>query len=195
MNKTRSVILLIILLQSISIQIAPTLGEDTEPEGTLVGGKIRGNTVWTKENSPYILRDNILVPKGVRLRIEEGVVVDLHIWSITIDGSLRVSGTHDERILFNVSEMTLSNYNKARLWFTNKSAPWKEGSIDGCRLEYVDIHCANYTAEYGLIKGGTLKLDHVAIYGFHIVSGGSAQIHHPRQSQEPEQKAENENDL
>ena len=165
MNKTRSVILLIILLQSISIQIAPTLGEDTEPEGTLVGGKIRGNTVWTKENSPYILRDNILVPKGVRLRIEEGVVVDLHIWSITIDGSLRVSGTHDERILFNVSEMTLSNYNKARLWFTNKSAPWKEGSIDGCRLEYVDIHCANYTAEYGLIKGGTLKLDHVAIYG------------------------------
>jgi len=93
------------------------------------------------------------------------VVVDLHIWSMTVEGSLRVSGTPEERIIFNVSEMTLSNYNKARIWFTNNSAPWKEGSIDGCRLEYVDIHCANYTAEYGLIKGGTLKLDHVAIYG------------------------------
>jgi hypothetical protein len=165
MHKTRSVILLIILLQSMSIQIVTTLGVDEGPEGTLVGGKIRSNTIWTKENNPYILHDNILVPRGVKLTIEEGVVVDLHIWSMTIEGSLRVSGTPDERILLNVSEMTLSSYNKARLWFTNNSAPWKEGSIDGCRLEYVDIHCANYTAEYGLIKGGTLKLDHVAIHG------------------------------
>jgi hypothetical protein len=165
MQKTRSVILLIILLQSMSIQVVPTLGVDAEPEGTLVGGKIRSNTFWTKENSPYILKDNILVPRGVKLTIEEGVVVDLHIWSMTIEGSLRVRGTPDERILFNVSEMTLSSYNKARIYFTDESAPWTEGSIDGCRLEYVDIHCANYTAEYGLIKGGTLKLDHVAIYG------------------------------
>ena len=165
MHKTRSVILLVILLQSMSIQIVPTLGVNEEPEGTLVGGKIRSNTVWTKENSPYILKDNILVPHGVRLTIEEGVAVDLHIWSMTIEGSLRVRGTPEERILFNVSEMTLSNYNKARIYFKNESAPWKEGSIDGCRLEYVDIHCANYTAEYGLIKGGTLLLDHVAIYG------------------------------
>lgn len=165
MHKTRSVILLIILLQSLSIQLVPTLAVDIEPEGTLVGGKIRSNTVWTKENSPYILRDNILVPRGVKLTIEEGVVVDLHIWSMTIEGSLKVRGTPEERILFNVSEMTLSNYNKARIYFTDDSAPWKEGNIDGCRLEYVDIHCANYTAEYGLIKGGTLKLDHVAIYG------------------------------
>jgi hypothetical protein len=149
----------------LSIQIVPTLGVEAELEGTLVGGKIRSNTVWTKEDSPYILRDNILVPHGVKLRIEEGVVVDLHIWSMTIEGSLRASGTPEERILFNVTEMTLSSYNKARIWFTDESAPWEEGSIDGCRLEYVDIRCANYTAEYGLIKGGTLKLDHVAIYG------------------------------
>ena len=165
MHKTRSIILLIILLQTTSIQVVPTLGVEADPEGTLVGGKIRSNTFWTKENSPYILKDNILVPRGVKLTIEEGVVVDLHIWSMTIEGSLRVRGTHDERVLFNVSEMTLSSYNKARIYFTDESAPWKEGSIDGCRLEYVDIHCANYTAEYGLIKGGTLKLDHVAIYG------------------------------
>jgi hypothetical protein len=148
-----------------SIQIVPTLGVDAEPEETLVGGKIRSNTIWTKENSPYILKDNILVPRGVKLTIEEGVAVDLHIWSMTIEGSLKVRGTPEERILFNVSEMTLSNYNKARIYFTDESAPWTEGSIDGCRLEYVDIHCANYTTEYGLIKGGTLKLDHVAIYG------------------------------
>ena len=84
MNKTRSVILLIILLQTISIQIAPTLATETDPEGTLVGGKIRRNTVWTKENSPYILEDNVRVPHGVKLKIEEGVIVDFHIWSMTI---------------------------------------------------------------------------------------------------------------
>ncbi len=165
MNKTRSVILLIILFQTFSIQVAPTLATETEPEGTLVGGKIQSNTVWTKENSPYILRDNILVPRGVRLSIEEGVTVDLHIWSMTIEGSLRALGTSEERILFNVSEMTLSSYNKARIWFTDTSIRYTEGSSRGCVLEYVDIRCANYTAEYGLIKGGTLKLDHVAIYG------------------------------
>ena len=165
MNKTRSVILLIILFQTISIQVAPTLAIETEPEGTIVGGKIRRNTIWTKENSPYVLKDNILVPRGVRLTIEEGVVVDLHIWSMTIEGSLRAMGTPEERIFFNVSEMTLSNYNKARIWYKDTSIRYTEGSSRGCVLEYVDIRCANYTAEYGLIKGGTLKLDHVAIYG------------------------------
>lgn len=170
MHKTRSVILLVILLQSLSMQSAQTLGVDAEPEGTLVGGKIRSNTVWTKENNPYILEDNILVPHSVKLTIEEGVVVDFHIWSMTIEGSLRARGTPEERILLNISDTTLSGYNKARIYFTDESAPWIEGSIDGCCLEYVDIHCANYTVEYGLIRGGTLKLDHVSIYGscYHI---------------------------
>ncbi len=169
MNKTRSVILLIILLQTVSIQVPPTLAIE-EPEGTLVGGKIRSNTVWTKENSPYILEDNVQVPHGVKLKIEEGVVVDFHIWSMTIEGSLRASGTPEERILFNISDTTLTGYSKARIHFTDESIPWKEGSIKGCLLEYVDIRPANYTVEYGLIKGGTLKLDHVAIYGsrYHI---------------------------
>lgn len=165
MHKTRSVIILIILLQSMSIQIAPALGINKYPEGTIVGGKIRSNTIWTKENNPYILEDNIVVPHGVKLMIEEGVVVDLHIWSMTVDGSLRARGTPDQRILFNISDTTLSGYNKARIYFTDESKPWKEGSIDGCLLEYVDIRCANYTAEYGVIRGGTLKLDHVSIYG------------------------------
>jgi hypothetical protein len=170
MHKTRSVILLIILLQSMSIQVVPTLGVEAEPEGTLVGGKIRSNTVWTKENSPYILKDNIRIPRSVKLSIEEGVVVDFHIWSMTIEGSLRVRGTPEERILFNISDTTLSGYNKARIYFTDESIPWMEGDIDSCLLEYVDIFCANYTVEFGIIRGSTLKLDHVSIFGsrYHI---------------------------
>ncbi|MBN2334258.1 hypothetical protein JXL21_01780 [Candidatus Bathyarchaeota archaeon] len=130
-----------------------------------MGGKIRWNTVWTKENSPYILKDDVRIPQGVKLRIEEGVEVDFNIWSITIEGSLRASGTHDERILFNISDTTLSGYHKARIYFTHESKPWEDSTTDGCLLEYVDIRCANYTAEYGIIRGGTLKLDHVSIYG------------------------------
>jgi len=169
MNKTRSVILLVILLHTISIQVPPTLAIE-EPKGTLVGGKIRSNTVWTKENSPYILEDNVRVPHSVKLKIEEGVVVDFHIWSMTIEGSLRASGTPEERILFNISDTTLSGYNKARIYFTDESIPWMEGDIDGCLLEYVDIFCANYTVEFGVIRGGKLKLDHLSFFGsrYHI---------------------------
>jgi len=169
MKKTRSVLLLIILFQTISIQVAPTTATE-EPEGTLVGGQLRGDTFWTKENNPYILHDNVIVPKGVTLNIEEGVVVDFHIWSMTIEGTLRARGTPEERIFFNISDTTLSDYTKARIRFTDESNAWRKEKSNGCLLEYVDVHCGNYTVEYGLINGGRLKLDHIAVYGssYHI---------------------------
>jgi hypothetical protein len=42
---------------------------------TRVGGTLREDTAWTKEGSPYIVTDDIIVPKQVTLSIDPGVTV------------------------------------------------------------------------------------------------------------------------
>lgn len=68
---------------------------------TEVGGIIDTNTVWTVENSPYVLKSNIQVAYGTTLTIEPGVTVDGNDMSIRVYGSLEAVGSDELKIIFN----------------------------------------------------------------------------------------------
>ena len=164
MNKLKIMLVMLLLIHLLSNSYSSLMVINATSDGTIVGGIIRSDTTWKKENSPYTLEDDITVRPGVTLRIQEGVVVDFSLWSMIINGELRVTGEHGEKIQFHFTVKPLTSYEDARIVFTEKSTPWKEGSIQGSRLEYVDIYCVENTVNHGLIHGGTLKLDHVTVY-------------------------------
>jgi len=64
-----------------------------------VGGPQAG--VWTKNESPYIVMSDIIVPTGMTLTIEAGVVVKFSdYYSIKVNGTLKAMGIIRERIVF-----------------------------------------------------------------------------------------------
>ena len=158
-------LVLLLLMGSISSPYC-ALGED---EGTKVGGVIRKNTIWTKENSPYILQDDITIRPGITLKIQEGVTVEFSLWSMIVNGQLQVTGTNEERIDFHYTSMPLTSYRDARIVFTDKSKPYKNDGR-GNRLEYLDIFCGENTVNNGLIDGGTITIDHLTVYDSHPYS-------------------------
>jgi hypothetical protein len=78
-----------------SSTITPTA---TPPSGS-VGGSINSNTLWTKTNSPYTLRSNVIVNAGAILTIEPGVSVNFNGYNINVNGQLVANGS-TERIYF-----------------------------------------------------------------------------------------------
>jgi urease beta subunit len=69
--------------------------------GNYVSGVITSDAVWRRDNSPYIISGNVGVDAGVRLRIEQGVVVVFKgRYSILVDGKLEVYGVEGDSVLF-----------------------------------------------------------------------------------------------
>ncbi len=73
---------------------------------TNVSGIITTNTVWTKNNSPYIITDTVQIPWGVTLTVEPGVVVtkptsgDMFLLNGTIYAHY-AHGVKEDKITFN----------------------------------------------------------------------------------------------
>lgn len=58
------------------------------------------NAVW-KADKPHIIYDRVIIPKGCTLTIEKGARIYAHKNAgILVDGSLRVAGTAQERVVF-----------------------------------------------------------------------------------------------
>ena len=64
---------------------------------TVITTDIETDTVWTKENNPYILEDYVYINPGVTLRIEPGVIVKAKN-SIIVRGRLEIAGTAQEPV-------------------------------------------------------------------------------------------------
>jgi hypothetical protein len=91
MIETKKVALLLVIWIVLSGQI----------HATNVSGLISANTTWTKEKSPYVVTNNILVNSGVFLTIEAGVNVKFDtLKSMQIDGALIAKGTNTDSIRF-----------------------------------------------------------------------------------------------
>ena len=152
------VVILVVSHESMHIAAYPV------PEGTYVGGRIKRDTTWTKEGGPYILNDDLVIQQEACLTIEGGAIVNLTLWSITVEGELRALGTPEEKIFINIPLTTLKENRNGRIYFTPESHSYKETG-QGCLLEYVVIKCMDYAISYGVIEGHQLKLDHVEILG------------------------------
>ena len=74
---------------------------DSAYADTEVGGLISSDTIWVKGNSPYIIKSDIGVERGVTLTIDPGVkIVFNNGTALRIAGSLQAIGTSEEQILF-----------------------------------------------------------------------------------------------
>lgn len=58
------------------------------------------DTVWTRENSPYVVYSDLFIDSGVKLTLEAGTVVKLKQSSIVVQGELIVEGEYDEKVIF-----------------------------------------------------------------------------------------------
>lgn len=75
--------------------------------GTEVGGFISSDTIWTHENSPYFIVDDVVVKEGVFLKIDPGVVVKFAgETTLVIDGVLIASGNNSHKVIFTSSSST-----------------------------------------------------------------------------------------
>jgi len=70
--------------------------------GTHVGGTLTGTTSWTKENNPYIIDSDVIVPNGATLNIGPGTIVKSTGAGagLIVEGTLNAVGTALEPICF-----------------------------------------------------------------------------------------------
>ncbi|MDT8858875.1 fibronectin type III domain-containing protein [Alkalihalobacillus sp. MEB130] len=86
-----------------SILLLQVLSMDTifaEKKPTEVGGMIRSDTVWTKEQSPYLLTRDLQISYGRSLVVEPGVVIEGGNHSIQAFGTLKAKGSKNSNVIF-----------------------------------------------------------------------------------------------
>jgi len=98
-------------IQDAGSTLSPALSEDAGQPGV-----IAEDTVWTIDNSPYMVSGNLRIGKNVKLEIEPGVAVifksapiDSLGYYIEVEGTLKAEGEKDRPILFTAED-------PARLW-------------------------------------------------------------------------------
>ena len=118
-----------------------------------VAGNITENTVWTLQDSPYVVVDSVVVNTETTLTIEPGVTVKFYTNTfLRVDGELIARGTADNLITFTSNQATPVAGDWGHIEFTDSSVDAvydDEGNyVDGCTLEYCVIEYAG-----GLEKG------------------------------------------
>ena len=113
---------------------------------TNVQGIINENTTWRVSDSPIIVVGSVLVPSGVTLTIEPGVVVKFdNAKGLQIEGQLIARGTNARKIRFTSNATTQAPGDWASIFFTDSSvdatldsnANYVSGSIlENCIVEY-----------------------------------------------------------
>jgi hypothetical protein len=83
-------------------------------QDTPVGGILSGDTVWTLENSPYVLTKDIQIPNGVTLTIRSGAIVKGNNYSIKVWGTLKVSGMNNQMVKFDETNIELGTADKTQ---------------------------------------------------------------------------------
>jgi hypothetical protein len=80
----------------------PSLAVIAETE---VGGLIGTNTVWSAAESPYVVKNDVVVRDGVKLTIESGIEIRFNSGrSLIIKGSLAANGTSASPVIFTSNE-------------------------------------------------------------------------------------------
>jgi len=110
---------------------------------TEISGGINQNTIWTKNNSPYVITSNTVIFGENTLTIEPGVIVKFdNDVQLRIQGSLIAEGTETENIIFTSNSLN-----------PNKSS-WKEINLEfmaKLTLDYTKIEYAESALKYNFI--------------------------------------------
>lgn len=125
-------------------------------EGTMIKGInafITDNTVWSKEDSPFIVEDDILISERATLTIESGVQIFFKgHYSLYIQGAIKAIGSELEHITFdmqgsnfpflhwgsiNIQSFSEAEFNWCEIRNANTGLTLKEGSnykISNCTI-------------------------------------------------------------
>ncbi|MCW4006387.1 MAG: hypothetical protein NWF04_07325 [Candidatus Bathyarchaeota archaeon] len=103
-------------------------------DSTFVSGILASDTVWTKEDSPYVLTGSVLVSEGVTLTIESGVIVDFTNYYLHVNGTLHARGNSSNSIRFIDSNQSVISHNE-KILFSLASVAWDEQTGLGCIIE------------------------------------------------------------
>jgi len=106
---------------------------------TEVGGYFSIDTIWTLANSPYIVKEKIIVEENVNLTIEPGVLVKFDVDTyIRIDGRLYAVGTEENKITFTSNKNDSERGDWGGLKFESTS---KGNIIKYCDILHSGIDC------------------------------------------------------
>jgi hypothetical protein len=142
--------LLIILLLSSGVLFA--LNSETPVDGykppTEVSGTVAEDTVWTKDQSPYLIRSTITISPNVILTIEPGVEIFIvQNQDFIVDGTLRAVGNEENPIVFTGTAQVPG-------WWRSINIR-NEGSAF---LEWCEVSFAGASAGVGILKAGSGSL-------------------------------------
>jgi pimeloyl-ACP methyl ester carboxylesterase len=85
------------------LELSVTYNIPTPVDYTEIHGNISDSTVWTKDNNPYVVSEEIYIMNGATLTIEPGVVVKFKEWArltVDTDSAIRAIGNKDDPIYF-----------------------------------------------------------------------------------------------
>ncbi len=143
MKKLGAILLIVLMgfafILGSNVFISNLLMAQSCSQGTQVGGIIYVDTIWTLDNSPYILTQDFQIPSGVTLTIQAGVVVKGNSYKIILSGVLYANGTSDACV-------TLVN--------TTLIIVGQGTLIPNC-ISFVDVGTFNITASAS--NGGTIS--------------------------------------
>jgi hypothetical protein len=122
---------------------------------TFVSGTLSANTTWTLAQSPIVVTGDVIVPVGVTLTIQAGVVVRFEQnLQLGVSGTLIARGTAQSKIRFTSTQAQVTAGFWGDIYFTATSTPavvdsngnWISGSV----LEHVIVEGGGGTSSSSL---------------------------------------------
>ena len=133
----RSSFLLILLAFLWSCAESSEVPSTPEPDETHVSGTIVTDTVWNKDDSPYIVTEEVIVAREAGLAIEPGVEVRFDgFYGLIVQGVLNATGTPNHPILFTSHQLDPQIGSWKGITFDNTDG---ENIIQYARVEYADV--------------------------------------------------------
>ncbi|RYD35226.1 MAG: hypothetical protein EOP86_09030 [Verrucomicrobiaceae bacterium] len=88
---------------TVTLTAARTISANFIPSGeTVIGGTLTGDTTLALAGSPYTLAGDLLVPSGLTLSVEAGVLIRMPaLRNIRVQGVLEINGTASRKVTIN----------------------------------------------------------------------------------------------
>jgi len=139
--------------------------------GTEVGGIITENTIWSEEE--YLVTASILVPEGITLEITPGVSINFQNFFIQIDGTLRIRGVPENKIIIN-----FTHTHEPSILFTDSSIDYDPLTEEGCIIENAIITSHNVKTWLIEISYCSPKISSNILTNYHSLLGSIIYITH-----------------
>jgi uncharacterized repeat protein (TIGR01451 family) len=140
---------------------------------TTVCGTISSDTLWKALDGPFVITCEVVVPAGVTLTLEPGVVVKFNsLLGIQVLGHLVAQGTESRGILFTSNRSRLRRGDWDGIGIGNGGT----AALEWATVEYAGAPAGPWDALVQVAQGGSLTLAHSILrssdeYGLWIANG------------------------